>query len=214
MKEHELPDFLRAYRASKSRRINKTAVWLVLWTASRPGNIRQAEWSEFDLDKATWTIPWPKMKIKTRRIDHVVPLPKQAVEALRNLHRYTGHSRYVFPGNGAKNPFISDAAINTSIAGVGYKGRLVGHGSRHTARTLLAEHGWNVEYRKEQTAHAKAGMEGVYDKAQYVEQRRAMMQWYADYLDSLEAGMTPQQRAEFDRRVNVVTSSTEQAKPI
>ena len=201
--EHELPDFLRALRVSTSRTPAKTAVWLILWTASRPGNIREAEWTEFDLDAGLWTIPGPKMKVKGRSA-HVVPLPRQAVDALQNLQRITGRGRYLFPGTGAVNPFMSDGTINKAIAKVGFKGRLVGHGSRHTARTLLAEHEWKVDFRKEQTAHAKQGMEGVYDKAQYLPQRQAMMQWYADYLDCLADGMTQAQRAEFDSRVNGV----------
>jgi integrase len=203
--EPELPGFLQALRASTSRTPAKTAVWLTLWTASRPGNIRQAEWVEFDLDGGLWTIPGPKMKVKGRSA-HVVPLPKQAVIALQNLHRMTGRGRYLFPGTGAVNPFMSDGTINKVIANAGFKGRLVGHGSRHTARTLLAEHEWSVDFRKEQTAHAKQGMEGVYDKAQYLPQRRVMMQWYCDYLEALEAGMTPEQRTDFARRVNVMES--------
>jgi integrase len=143
------------------------------------------------------------MKVKGRSA-HVVPLPRQAVDALQNLQRITGRGRYLFPGTGAVNPFMSDGTINKAIAKVGFKGRLVGHGSRHTARTLLAEHEWKVDFRKEQTAHAKQGMEGVYDKAQYLPQRQAMMQWYADYLDCLADGMTQAHRAEFDSRVNVV----------
>ncbi|OGQ52089.1 MAG: integrase [Deltaproteobacteria bacterium RIFCSPLOWO2_02_FULL_53_8] len=201
--EPELPEFLQALRACTSRTPAKTAVWLCLWTASRPGNIREAEWAEFDLDAALWTIPGPKMKVRGRSA-HVVPLPRQAVEALRSLRCITGRSRWVFPGNGAVNPFMSENTINTVIANAGFKGRLVGHGSRHTARTLLAEHEWSEDFRKEQTAHAKPGMEGVYDKAQYLPQRRVMMQWYADYLDCLADGMTPAQRANFDSRVNVV----------
>jgi integrase len=163
--------------------------------------IRWAEWPEFDLKAAEWTIPAAKMK--TRR-DHTVPLSRQAVAALLDLQRMTGRGRYLFPGIGAKQPVISENTINLTLGKIGYRGRLVGHGTRHTASTLLREHGWTKDHVEAQLAHKEEGVSGIYNQAQYLPQRRAMMQWYADYLDSLEAGMTPAQRAEFDRRVNVV----------
>ena len=166
--------------------------------------IRWAEWPEFDLDAALWTIPASKMK--TRR-DHTVPLSRQAVAALRDLYRMTGRGRYLFPGIGAKQPVISENTINLTLSKIGYRGRLVGHGTRHTASTLLREHGWTKDHVEVQLAHKEEGVSGIYNQAQYLPQRRAMMQWYADYLDSLEAGMTPEQRAEFDRRVNIVEAA-------
>lgn len=183
--EPELPDFLRALKSSTSRMPARTAAWLCLWTASRPGMVRWAEWKEIDLDLATWTIPADKMK--TRR-DHVCPLPCQAVAALRELHRLTGRSRWLFPGIGAKCPTISENTINKVFASIGYKGRLVGHGTRHTASTLLREHSWPKEHVEAQLAHKEEGVAGIYNKAQYLDQRRSMMQWYADHLDKLAAG--------------------------
>jgi len=183
--EHELPDFLRALRGSTSRRTARTAAWLCLWLASRPGMIRWAEWSEVDLDNATWNIPADKMKMDR---DYLCPLPDQAVEALRELHRVTGKGRWVFPGVGPKNPVISENTICKVYAAVGYKGRLVGHGTRHTASTLLREHGWEKDYVEAQLAHKEEGVSGVYNKAKYLKQRREMIQWYADQLDALEAG--------------------------
>lgn len=201
--EPELPAFLQSLRASTSRTPVKTATWLCLWTASRPGMVREAEWSEIDFDDALWSIPETKMK--TGRA-HVVPLSRQALEMLRNLYRMTGQGRYLFPGSGAKNPCISENTINKAIAAIGYKGRLVGHGTRHTASTLLNEHDWNKDHVERQLAHVTGGVKGIYDKAKYLTQRRVMMQWYCDYLETLEAGMTPAQQADFDRHVNVMES--------
>ena len=93
--------------------------------------IRWAEWSEFDLDDATWIIPAAKMKM---RRDHVTPLSRQMLDALRDLHRMTGRGRYLFPGIGPKKPVISENTINLTLSKVGYRGKLVGHGSRHTAQ--------------------------------------------------------------------------------
>lgn len=207
--EPELPAFLQALRNSTSRTPARTATWLCLWTASRPGMVRWAEWSEIDFDNALWTIPAAKMKM---RRDHVVPLSRQALEALRELHRITGRSRYLFPGIGAKQPVISDATINLTLRKIGYRNRLVGHGTRHTASTLLREHGWEKDHVEAQLAHKEAGVSGIYNMAIYLPQRRAMMQWYADYLDCLAEGMTPVQRADFDRCVNVVGANVVEFK--
>lgn len=199
--EPELPAFLHNLRNTTSRLPARTATWMCLWTASRPGMVRWAEWSEIDFDNALWTIPADKMKM---RRDHVVPLSRQMLDALRDLQRMTGRSRYLFPGIGPKKPVISENTINLTLSKVGYQGKLVGHGSRHTASTLLREHGWLKEHVEAQLAHKEAGVSGIYNQAQYLPQRRAMMQWYADYLDQLAVGITPAQRTEFDRQVNVV----------
>lgn len=181
--EPELGEFLTALKNTPSRLTARTAAWLCIWTASRPGMVRLAEWKEFDLDKATWTTPAAKMKM---RRDFVCPLPHQAIAALKELHCLTGRSRWLFPGVGSKNPTISENTINKVFATIGYKGRLVGHGTRHTASTLLREHGWPKEHVEAQLAHKEEGISGVYNKAQYLEQRIHMMQWYADHLDALE----------------------------
>lgn len=183
--EHELPDFLRALRQSKSRLPARTAAWLCLWLAVRPGMVQFGEWDEFDLDAGIWQIDGSKMKMDR---DFVTPLPTQAITALRELHRVTGGGRWIVPGIGPKNPQISENTICKVYAQVGYKGRLVGHGTRHTASTLLNEHDWPKKYIDAQLSHKPEGISGVYNKALYLEQRREMMQWYADYLDALSEG--------------------------
>lgn len=189
--EPELPDFLKAMRNSKSRIIARTAAWLTIWTASRPGMVRYAEWRDIDLETGTWTISAEKMKM---RRDHVVPLPTQAVTALRELHEFTGRHKLVFPGIGEVNAVISENTINSVFNRIGYKDRIVGHGTRHTASTLLREHGWDKDHVEAQLAHKEEGVSGVYNKAAYLLQRRMMMQWYADYLEALELGTTPPER--------------------
>ena len=133
---------------------------LTLWTASRPGMTRWAGWTDFDLDAAVWSVSAAKMKMDR---DIMIPLPTQAVSALRDLHELTGRSRYLFPGNGQANPVISENTINKVFALVGYKGRLVGHGTRHTASTLLREHGWEKDHIEMQLAHKEGGISGVYN---------------------------------------------------
>lgn len=198
--EPELPDFLKALDQSQSRLIALTAARMALWTASRPGMVRFAEWAEFDLDAGWWSLPANRMKMAR---PHLVPLPTQLIAALRELKKLTGRHRYLFPGSGWKNETISENTINDVFVRIGYKGRLVGHGTRHTASTLLREHGWEKDHVESQLSHKEAGVAGDYNQAQYAPQRAAMMQWYADYLDALKAGLTAEQREKFARRVNV-----------
>lgn len=184
--EEELPDFLKALRNSNSKRVTLIMTRLTLRTACRPGMARFSEWSEFDLNDALWTIPAAKMKM---RRDHLIPLSNQTITELRELHEITGRGKYVFPGFGAVNPTMSENTINKCLRLVGYGGKLVGHGARHTASTLLREHRWEKDYVDMQLAHVEGGEAGVYNKARYLKNRRIMMQWYADYLDYLELGV-------------------------
>lgn len=199
--EPEIPEFLRELRASTSRDSTLNAIRMVLLTASRPGMVRHAEWSEIDLNAATWSISAAKMKI---RREFVVPLPCQLVELLSIQKEVTGIGRYVFPGVGHVNSMMSENTINKALGMIGYKGKMVGHGARHTASTLLREHGWKKDYVEAQLAHVEPGTAGVYNKAAYLEQRRVMMQWYADYLVALEAGLSEQDRQRFDAEVKAV----------
>lgn len=196
--EKELPAFLIALQGTTSRLLSRTAAWMTIWTASRPGMVRQAEWAEVDLDKAVWSIPANKMKMAR---DHQTPLPTQAVEALHELRRVTGHGQFLFPGIG-QTPVLSENSINLVFKNIGYRGKLVGHGTRHTASTLLREHNWHKDHVEAQLAHVEDGIAGIYNKARYMPQRAIMMQWYADYLQALADGLTPELRAHFSDRVN------------
>ena len=192
--ESELQPFLVALRAATGSPLSLMAARLVLLTGCRPGVVRAAEWCEFDLDKAEWEIPAEKMKM---RRPHWVPLQPQLVALLRELHSMTGSYRYLFPsqgGYGKRNvAYLSEGAINLVYHRIGYKGRMTGHGSRHTASTLLSEHEWEGRYIDAQLSHkdkdpSAAAMRSHYNHASYKAQRRKMMQWYADYLDALEYG--------------------------
>lgn len=196
--EADLPEFLRALRESPSGPQARTAAWMVVRTASRPGMVRFAEWDQFDFKARLWSVPAEIMKMNR---DHLVPLPEVVVAELEELRKLTGRSRYLFPSSGYACPVISDGTINKVFATVGYKGRMTGHGSRHTAKTLLSEHGWPDHWSEVQLAHKKEGLREVYDKAAYLERRRTMMQWYSDYLDALEMGMTDAKREALTARV-------------
>jgi len=154
----------------------------------RPGELRAAEWAEIDLDAAEWRIPGPKMKMG---IDHIVPLPTQAVEVLRSLHRLTGHGKYVFPSIRTADRCMSENTVNAALRAMGYsKDMMTAHGFRATARTILDEVlGVRVDLIEHQLAHAVRDANGrAYNRTAHLPARREMMQQWADYLDSLRTG--------------------------
>jgi integrase len=164
-----------------------------LWFC-RPGEIRMAEWSHFDLEgeHPTYMVPPANRKLKkaakesSQTPPHIVPLSRQALEILRELRQLTGHGKYLFPGGRDPRRHMSDGAINAALARIGYKGIITGHGFRHMARTLLGEMGWGAEALERQLSHKEPGVVGVYNKAQHLPERRKFMQGWADYLDDLK----------------------------
>ncbi|MFZ4168470.1 tyrosine-type recombinase/integrase [Enterobacter ludwigii] len=181
---NELPPFIHKLRAYPGP-VTGAATQLMLLTGLRTIELRAAEWDEFDFDNALWTIP--KSRMKKRRI-HVVPLSQQALVILRDLQSLTGQFRLLFPGRNDVNKPISEATINKVLKILGYQGKATGHGFRHTMSTILHEQGFNTEWIEMQLAHLdKNSIRGTYNHAQYLEGRREMMQWYADYIDNLAA---------------------------
>ena len=151
----------------------------------RPGELRNAEWSEFDFDKAEWRIPASRMKMKQL---HIVPLSKQVMAILEDLQRYTGHTRYLFPGMRANTAPISDMTLLAGLRRLGYgKEQMTVHGFRSMASTLLNEQGYNRDWIERQLAHSERNsIRAAYNYAEYLPERRIMMQEWADYLDSLK----------------------------
>ncbi|MFC0708095.1 tyrosine-type recombinase/integrase [Azorhizophilus paspali] len=181
----ELPALLRAIQSYPHATDVRIGLQLLAMLACRPSEIREARWSEFDLDAGLWLIPAERMK---RRREHLVPLPSQAVELLRGLHNLTGTYPLLFPGRSDTTKPRSNTVFLMALRRLGYEGRQTGHGFRHIASTILNEHGFDENHIEAQLSHVKEGVAGVYNKAQYLTQRREMMQWYADHLDTLAAG--------------------------
>ena len=165
----------------------RRALQLAPLTFVRPGELRKAEWTEFDLEAAEWRIPGARMKMREQ---HLVPLSVQAVSALRELHEYTGRGRYVFPGARSSDRPMSDNTVNAALRRLGYgKEEMTGHGFRSMASTLLNEQGWNRDAIERQLAHAERdNVRAAYNFAEHLPERRKMMQAWADYLDRLAAG--------------------------
>ena len=183
--KEELPDFLRILETYSGSILVKIAMKLTMLTGVRPGELRKAEWSEFDFEKQLWNVPKERMKMKR---PHMVPLSSQTIALLNQLRPITSISGLLFPGrNDPKKP-MSDMALTVLVRRIGYAGRVTGHGFRHTMSTILHEQGFNSAWIELQLAHVdKNSIRGTYNHAQYLDGRREMMQWYADYLDSLKA---------------------------
>ncbi len=187
----ELPTLLRAISAYPHAEDIRIGLRLLMLTAVRPSELREAPWAEFDLDQAVWVIPAARMK---KRREHVVPLSKQAVEALRELWTLTGSYPLLFPGRNDRTKPRSNMSFNMALRRMGYQGQQTGHGFRHIASTILREKGFLKDYVEAQLSHQEEGVAGVYNKAVYLEQRHEMMQWYADHLDALAQGNVVQGR--------------------
>lgn len=170
----------------------RVALRLGIYTFVRPGNLREAEWSEFqnldNPDRAEWRIPGEKMKVKTGR-PFIVPLAPQVVKLLDEVRPISGHSRYLFPSVLSKDRPMSNNTVNTAFRRMGYtKEEMTGHGVRAMARTLCHEVlGFAPEVIEEQLAHGKAGpLGGAYDRTTHIPERRRLMKEWAGYLDELE----------------------------
>lgn len=188
----KLAELLRAINAYRGGLIVKTALQLAPILFQRPGELRGASWSEIDLEGALWTIPAARMKRtkdgKENGDDHLVPLPKQAIELLTPLQALTGHGELIFPGERDHGRPISDNSVRTALISLGYTSDLqTWHGFRATARTLLAEKlNFDPNIIEAQLAHAVRDANGrAYNRTTYLEQRRKMMQSWADYLEAL-----------------------------
>jgi integrase len=155
---------------------------------TRPGELRHAEWAEIDLAGAVWAIPAAKMKM---RADHIVPLSRQALAILAALHPFTGGGRYVFPNGHSPARPMSDVALLAALRRLGYsKEQMTAHGFRAMARTLLDEVlRSRIDLIEHQLAHEVRDPLGrAYNRTTHLEERRKMMQAWADYLDGLKAG--------------------------
>ena len=181
-------ELLRAIDDYHGQFVTKCALRLAPLFFVRPGELRKAEWSEIDLDKAEWNIPAARMKM---REPHLVPLSLQASAILRELHPLTGHSKFVFPGARTNGRPMSDNAILAALRRMGFaKDEMSGHGFRAMARTILDEVlQVRPDYIEHQLAHAVRDPNGrAYNRTAHLAERRKMMQQWADYLDKLKAG--------------------------
>jgi integrase len=191
----KLGQLLRAIDTYQGGPVVRAALALAPLVFLRPGELRKAEWCEFDLDNATWLVSAARMKgrlkAKLNGPDHLVPLAPQAVAILRELQPLTGAGKYVFPHPLTPDRPMSENGVLSALRRMGFgKDEATGHGFRATARTILVERlGFDAAVVEAQLAHAVGDALGrAYNRTQFAEQRRQMMVKWADYLDRLRTG--------------------------
>ncbi len=180
-------NLLRDIEAYTGAFATKCALRLAPLVFLRPGELRHGEWTEIDWDKSEWRVPAEKMKMGAV---HIVPLSNQAVAILREIQAVTGEGKYMFPSLRTGDRPMSENTVNAALRRLGYaNNEMTGHGFRSMASTLLNEHGWNRDAIERQLAHAERNaVRAAYNYAEFLPERRKMMQWWADHLESLATG--------------------------
>ena len=186
----QIADFVKALEGYAGYRTTVIALRLMLLTFVRTVELRAAHWSEIDLDRAEWRIPAARMKM---RQPHLVPLSRQAVELLRELHTFTGGRGFLFPNYRNPNACMTGTTLNRALERMGFNGKdsigFSAHGFRATASTILNEIGFRPDVIERQLAHAERNkVRASYNQAEYLEERRAMMQQWADLTDEMAKG--------------------------
>jgi integrase len=196
----ELPAFLAALASNEARMFEPTriALRLMLLIFVRTSELIETPWSEIDLDKGEWIIPWQRMKrgkltVNPDMTNHHVCLSRQALALLRELHRITGGRKYLFPNQRDPRKPMSNNTLLVTLERMGYKGRMTGHGFRALAMSTIKERlGYRHEVVDRQLAHApKDKVASAYDRAKFLDERKAMMQAWADYVQAVERGDSP-----------------------
>jgi integrase len=169
--------------AAYERNFQTTAAFRLMWlTLARPNEVIGAKWAEIDFDAAIWRIPAHRMK---RRKEHVVPLPRQALELLRAVQGFTGHRGHVFPHRDNRDAPMTDATLRQALSYMQWSGKYSPHATRTTGSTRLNEMGFPADWIERQLAHAEPnGVRRTYNHADYLHDRAKMMQQWADMLDS------------------------------
>ncbi|CAJ1785979.1 Prophage integrase IntA [Aeromonas salmonicida] len=178
----ELPEFFRRLEAEPLNPATRLALHLLMLTMTRPGEVRFARWDEFDMERAEWRIPAARMKMRT---EHLVPLSRQALAVLDELHQLTGHCELLFPSERKLTNPMSENTLSYAMGRMGYKGIATPHGFRALASTTLNEEGFDPDVIERQLAHAERNKErAAYHRAEYLDDRRKLLQWLADVYDS------------------------------
>jgi integrase len=182
----DIPKFLGKIEVNGGWPAMRIAMRLMLLTFLRTQELRMGEWTEIDFDAAEWRVPAEHMKGAKYMLPgevHIVPLSRQALALLRDLRELTGNRSHLFPNTRNPKTCMSRTAINRAIERMGYGGEFSGHGFRSTASTYLHEHGWNEKAIERQLAHAERNkVKASYNHAEYLSERREMMQGWADWI--------------------------------
>ena len=185
--EKELKEFLKTFADFKGNPITKLALKFLILTFVRSNELRGARWEEFDFEKNEWRIPAERMKMKEQ---HIVPLSKQSLALLEEIKKRSfkgNESGLLFPSAIRSEKPISDNTLSKALRNQGYQGRATPHGMRATASTILNENGFKPDVIERQLAHCERNkVRASYNHAQYLQERREMMNWWGDFVEKLE----------------------------
>jgi len=180
----DLPLFFERLKKYDGHKITRLALKLVILTFVRTGELRGATWSEFDLENAEWRVPAERMKM---RAEHIVPLSEQSIQILNELKELTGKHELVFPSRQTWKKPMSENTMLYAMYRMGYHGTATVHGFRATASTILNESGFKPDVIERQLAHVeKNKVRAAYHRSEYLEERKKMMQWWSDFIDSIQ----------------------------
>jgi len=186
MPRKELPEYFRRLELEPLYPLTRCGLELLAYTFVRPGELRFARWEEFDMEAAEWRIPAERMKM---RAPHIVPLSRQALAVLDELRNVSGNAELLFPAQTDRTKPMSENTLGYALGRMGYQGVHCPHGFRSLASTILNEEGFDADVIERQLAHApKDKVRAAYHRAQYLKERRELLQWWADFLDSKRPG--------------------------
>ncbi|WP_455922480.1 integrase domain-containing protein [Pseudomonas putida] len=182
----ELPELMLEIANASIKRTTRCLIEWQLHTMTRPAEAATTRWADIDFEKRIWTIPPERMK---KRRPHSIPLSDQAMALLEVLKSHSGHREYVFPADRNPRTHANSQTANMALKRMGFQDRLVSHGMRSMASTILNEHGWDPELIEVALAHVdKDEVRSAYNRADYIERRRPMMAWWSEYIQKASTG--------------------------
>lgn len=184
IKPDDLPEFYKRLHEADAHILTKLGLRMIALTFVRPSELRGAVWSEINFEKAEWRIPAERMKMDE---EHIVPLSRQTIRLLQDVKRISGDCTFLFPQQRNRHKMMSENTLLYALYRMGYHSRATAHGFRSTASTALYENGFREDVVERQLAHGERNkVRAAYNHAEYLPERREMMQWWADYLDEME----------------------------
>ncbi len=182
----ELNELMVAIANASIKRTTRCLIEWQLHTMTRPAEAATTRWADIDFNKKIWTIPAERMK---KRRTHIIPLTQHALALLEAIKPYSGHREYVFPADRNPRTHCNSQTANMALKRMGFEGRLVSHGMRSMASTILNEHAWDAELIEVALAHVdKDEVRSAYNRADYIERRRPMMAWWSEHIQKAATG--------------------------
>lgn len=198
----ELPELMMEIANASIKRTTRCLIEWQLHTMTRPAEAATTRWADIDFEKRIWTIPPERMK---KRRPHTIPLTEHALALLATLKSHSGHREYVFPSDRNPRTHANSQTSNMALKRMGFQDRLVSHGMRSMASTILNEHGWDPELIEVALAHVdKDEVRSAYNRAAYIERRRPMMVWWSEYIEKAATGSLSASAINQTRDRNVV----------